>query len=104
MEDELNLDMSKTYIYEGLEYILTGRTAQRKLVDSAPNRPRRSRRKAVIVQEEPETVTMVEIQPAPISGSVNMGGEKVWVNFNELFIVNDMIEDDETYDFNDSGC
>ena len=99
MIDELNLDMSKTYIYEDSEYILTGRTAVKK-PEETRTRVRRSKRK--LLSEEAEPNVMVEIQPAPKSTVSSprpvTNGEKKWVNFNDLFMVNDMLED--VYDTN----
>ena len=57
MEEELTLDLSKTYIYEGLEYVLTGRVAEKELNTPPPTtRRRRSRRQE---PQQPETKTMV---------------------------------------------
>ena len=99
MLDDLNLDMSKTYIYDGLEYILTGRKAI-KHPEQEPQAaiPRRSKR-PILVQPEQEPHIMVEIKPAPGDKTMNniptLGGEKKWVRYSELFMITDMLEDDE---------
>lgn len=102
MQDEQTLDMSKAYIYEGLEYILTGRTAEKTI--ETPSRPtRRSRRKNVvdIYEADDETVIMVEIKPSPKkdpnrSGPIPTGDTK-WVMYSELFMIVDMLDEDEEH-------
>lgn len=109
MPDELNLDMSKTYIYEGLEYILTGRTAVKE-VEPPQRTSRRSRRKEQQVTDEPTSVIMVEIKPVPKHNPMvpNMGSGGQWVSLTDLFVVTDMLagteygEEDEK-NLNDSG-
>lgn len=99
MLDELNLDMSKTYIYDGLEYILTGRKAVKTPPDppAVPLKPRRSKR-PIPVHAEPEPQIMVEIKPAPSDKNNSiptLSGEKKWVRYSELFVITDMLEDGE---------
>lgn len=97
MEDELILDMTKTYIYEGEEYILTGRTADA-IHDVPPPIKRRSKRPILV--SGPEKEIMVEITPAPKNtGSTRAVGVTIdnrWVNLNDLFIIRDQL--DENYE------
>lgn len=95
MEDELILDLSKTYIHEGEEYILTGRVAE-KSSDAPPARPRRSKRQRV-VNITPEKDMMVEIRPSPKGSRPIMGvsSENKWVRMGELYAVVNIFEDDE---------
>lgn len=96
MQSDLTLDLSKTYIYEGGEYILTGRVAERS-PDAPPPRPRRSKRRA-IVDITPEQDMMVEIKPSPRGGRSIIGaggGEGKWVKFSELYAVVNVLDEDE---------
>lgn len=90
MEDELNLDLSKTYIYEGEEYIMTGRVAERPADIPAASTTRRSRRRRPvdITPSEPEVDYMVEIKPAPKNRSIIVDASEVkWVRKRELYTV-----------------
>ena len=95
MEEDFILDLSKTYIYEGEEYILTGRTGEKHKVGTAP--PRRRRRRG---NSAPELDMVVEITPAPrkaVRGaavSPTMQKELQWVKVSELYVVTDRIEDE----------
>ena len=100
MEDEVILDMSKTYIYEGLEYILTGRTAKKK--EDPANAPRRRSRRKKAMGSTP-IPTMVEIQLSPrrtVHHPSPPSTEKKWVELGDLFMVVDMLDepDDEIKD------
>ena len=98
MKDELILDMSKTYIYEGLEYILTGRTAQKREDAIAPP-PRRSKRKAAnTIKPIP---IMVEIQLSPkrtVQHPAPPSTEKKWVELGDLYMIDDMLDDPDELD------
>jgi hypothetical protein len=100
MEDEFILDMSKTYIYEGNEYIATGRYAEKvELDDEEPVRRRRSKRHSV--KKDNLRNMQIQITPAPKRGkspSSNVGvtREEKWVYANELFMVHDMLDDEDT--------
>lgn len=97
MQAELTLDLSKTYIYEGNEFILTGRIAERS-VNPPPPRSRRSKRRAV-VDITPEQDMMVEIKPSPKGRSiVGLPTESKWVRMSDLYAVVDVLEDDEDND------
>jgi len=101
MEDEVILDMSKTYIYEGLEYILTGRTAKKK--EDPANAPRRrSKRKSA---RGPVPIpTMVEIQLSPkrtVQHPSPPSTEKKWVELGDLYMVVDMLDDPDEYEEDD---
>jgi len=92
MQPDLNLDLSKTYIFEGNEYILTGRVAERSKDLPAP-RQRRSRRS--VIDLTPEQDLMVEIQPRPKNRSiVSLPDENRWVKLNELYAVMNVLEDE----------
>lgn len=100
MEDELTRDLSKTYIYQGEEYILTGRSATKE-ADAAPvaQRPaRKSSRRSRKPSTGPDV--MVEIKPAPrtaLRGVVvapSMTKELQWVKQTDLYVVEDVIADD----------
>lgn len=98
MTDELTLDMSRTYIYEGEEYILTGRTAQKDL-NSSGRTSRRNRRKQQV--ETPQIDIVVEIKTAPkikIHAPSVSSDETKWVNIRDLFMVENMLEEDEMED------
>ena len=99
MEDDLNLDMSKTYIYEGNEYILTGRVANKPVEEEVEPRTRRSNRRPSTPRKPSKNDVVVEIKPAPKkqSGMPNMGaafGSK-WVNYGELYMVTDILNDED---------
>lgn len=97
MEDELILDMTKTYIYEGEEYILTGRTAEKS--PDAVSPPIRRRSKRPILVSGPEKEIMVEITPAPKNSGSRAVGVTIdsrWVKFADLFIIRDQL--DENYE------
>lgn len=94
MEAELTLDLSKTYIYEGNEFILTGRIAERS-IDAPPPRLRRSKRR-VVADITPEQDMMVEIKPSPKGRSiVGLPTESKWVKMSDLYAVIDVLEEDE---------
>lgn len=93
MTDELTLDMSKTYIYDGLEYILTGRTAK-KHKGSSDYTQRRSKRKAALTANS--NPIMVEIQLSPkitVQHPSPPSTEKKWVELNDLYMVDDMLDE-----------
>lgn len=100
MQDELNLDMTKTYIHDGNEYILTGRIAEKTSEEPAPpTRSRSGRRASVSPRPAPKPDPVVEIKPAPRSSSSmpNVGaafGTK-WVKYSELHMVRDILSDGE---------
>ena len=109
MEDEFALDLSKTYIYEGNEYILTGRSAKKDPDISPPRRRRRRSR----VESSDEIDMMVEIKPAPrkaVRGAMvspTMTKELQWVKRSELYTVDDALEGDSLEDEDestDSSC
>ena len=95
MEDEIDLDLSKTYIFDGTEYNLTGRTAKK---DSELGEPRRRRRSRLKGPSKPDI--MVEITPAPrksvrgVSVPNTLTKELQWVKYSELYVVEDPIADD----------
>lgn len=98
MQDGFTPDLSKTYIHEGEEYILTGRTAE-KTMDPIVEKPRRSTRRQsnhtpqdndVMVEIKPvqgKSGIRTPITPAPI--------EKKWVMFSSLYTVSNILEDDK---------
>jgi len=92
--------MSKTYIYDGNEYILTGRVAEKPNEEPIPPSSRRAGRRATrTTRPAPKPDVVVEIKPAPRSNSAmpNVGvafGVK-WVNLKELHMVRDILIDDE---------
>jgi hypothetical protein len=91
---EITLDMSKTYIHDGLEYILTGRTATKHVDGISPKK--RSARAATFAAL---SKMMVEIKPHPKVNhfpslpNPTVGTETKWVDINELFIVDDVLGD-----------
>jgi len=98
MKDEFSPDMSKTYIYQGEEYILTGRRAEKEIdVEVAPRRIRKSSRRA---RKENVPDIMVEIRPATrtsVRGAVvspSITKELQWVKMSELYAITDKIADD----------
>lgn len=99
MEDEISLDLSKTYIYQGEEYILTGRSARKESeVAVSPRRERKSSRRT---RRSSDPDIMVEIKPAPrksLRGSLmpppTMQKELQWVKSSDLYVVEDKIADD----------
>ncbi len=93
MNTEINLDLSKTYIYDGGEYILTGRVARRD-IDAPLPRQRRSRR--ATIQVSPDQDLMVEITPSPKNRSiVNLPQEGKWVKYRELYAVVQVLDEDD---------
>jgi len=96
--DELILDMSKTYIYEGLEYILTGRTAKKR-EDASALPQRRSKRTAA---RAPKIVPMmVEIQLSPKRTAQHPeppSTERKWVELNDLYMIDDMLDEPDEPD------
>lgn len=93
MQPDLDLDLSKTYIYDGAEYILTGRVAEREQ-DLIPKRRRRTRRQQP-ENESPEHDLMVEIKPAPTGGrSAFVEHENKWVKYSDLYAVMNILEDE----------
>ena len=97
MEGEFILDLSKTYIYQGEEYILTGRSAEKEDLPTEPRRERKSSRRA---RKSNEPDVMVEIKPATrtsVRGAVvapSMTKELQWVKASDLYVVKDRIADD----------
>ena len=95
MQPELNLDLSKTYIFEGREYMLTGRIAERS-PDYIPRPTRRSKRRATETEETTEQDLMVEIRPMTGGSSViGSSSEKMWVKYNDLYAVVDVLSEDD---------
>lgn len=93
MVDIENLDMSKTYIYDGEEYLLTGRIAQR-TEQHISSRPRRSTRN--VSNQEADVV--VEITPAPtkvkVRGPTLITQDSKWVKYSDLYEVSDKMYED----------
>jgi hypothetical protein len=92
MEDDQTLDMSKRYYYDGSEYYLTGRVAER-IVKQEPRRSRRRRKDEDDVVNEHVEV-MVEIAPV---GAMKLPGAtegNLWVKTTDLFTIHDRINDD----------
>ena len=99
MKDEFILDLSKTYIYHGEEYILTGRSAEKE-PDVQPE-PRRERKSSRRTRRQSEPDVMVEIKPSPRSSlrgasvpAPSMAKELQWVKVSDLYVVVDKIADD----------
>lgn len=104
MEDDVTLDMSKTYIYDGQEYILTGRIAKKTTEPAPPPSRRVSGR---VVKDPPKhrkpPDLVVEIKPAPRNSKTpNFGGSFTgaqcqWVKYKDLHMVEDILQgtDDE---------
>ena len=93
MQPDLDLDMSKTYIYDGEEFILTGRVAEREQ-ELVPKR--RSRRRRQIEEQSPEQDLMVEIAPVPRGRPIgSLNDEKKWVKYSDLYAVMNMLHEDE---------
>lgn len=96
MEEEFSLDLSRTYIYQGEEYIATGRSAKKEdTPNAAPRRERKSRR----LRKSNGPDMMVEIQPAPrtsVRGAVvpSTSKELQWVKASDLYVVEDVIAND----------
>lgn len=88
--EEFNFDFSRTYIYEGEEYILTGRSAKK---ENSVRPSRRSTRR-----KKPSQEIMVEIKPTPKKSRKNplsgKNSETKWVKYNDLFMVKDELEED----------
>jgi len=98
MEDDFILDMSKTYIYQGDEYNLTGRSAEKGPEPASPIQPTRvqrsTRRKRRLrpTNESSGPDIKVEITPTtrkPSIGSVvttNLLKELQWVRISDLYV------------------
>jgi hypothetical protein len=100
MNPDLTLDLSKTYIYEGGEYILTGRVAKRE-TDAPLPRTRRSKRVQRISLDY-DADLMVEITPRPKNRSIlNIPQESKWVKFRDLYAVVQVLDGDEEEENND---
>jgi hypothetical protein len=94
MAEQIILDMSKTYIYEGLEYILTGRTAQKGKPSNVSGRTH-SRIGSLKNTQAP---IMVEIKPSPkinLNNPLPTSTETLWVKLTDLFMVEDMLNEPE---------
>ena len=109
MPEQVILDMTRTYMYEGEEYILTGRTAvrtddPRSNNDDEPRRQtRRTPRRVGRPRVEKKPDFMVEIQPAPrrMYGEdrpVGIEAEPKWVKYSELYVVFNQLDEDEDVD------
>ena len=100
MPEQVILDMTKTYMFEDEEYILTGRTAVRTQSKTELNiRPRRRRSRRNPPNAKPVDL-MVEIEPAPRrmfsdERPVGVHAESKWVKYADLYIVYDQLEDNE---------
>jgi hypothetical protein len=101
MEDRINLDMTKTYIYEGDEYLLTAERAY----PASSGKTRRRRRKTSD-DEMNENDLMVKIKP---KGSVQGASRRLtatnsdekWVKYRDLFIVDDLNDELQDYEYQD---
>lgn len=104
MPDQVILDMTKTYMYEDQEYILTGRTAVKtddpRDEDSRPQRRSRRGKPSPPRYKKPPDL-MVEIQMNPknkYSDERPIGidqDERKWVKYSDLYMVFDQLEDNE---------
>lgn len=87
---DLSLDLTKTYVYEETEYILTGRTAVKE--KSSPRRASRRRTRSVAT-EESSTEVMVEI--TPLKKQIGNPTDKKWVKPTDLFEISDELHEDD---------
>tara|TARA_S200002703_G_scaffold116050_1_gene101593 strand:- start:611 stop:910 length:300 start_codon:yes stop_codon:yes gene_type:complete len=98
MEDDIKLDMTKCYIYEGDEYMLTGRSAQKQKTDVSNTSRRRNRSNRPTSSYEE---LMVEIKRAPsykagsnlFSPSTPGSSSTKWVKYSELYIVSSILDE-----------
>jgi hypothetical protein len=99
MEEEFILDMSRTYIYEGDEYIATGKYAEKVNLEE-DEEPRRRRSNRHPVKKSTAHNVQIQITPAPQRGKSQasmVGVSKVekWVYANELYMVHDMLGEED---------
>lgn len=87
---DINLDLTRTYIYDGIEYILTGRTAVKE--KTSTRRPSR-RRTTTTSHEPPISDIMVEI--TPLNKKIGIASDKKWVKPSDLFVINNELEEED---------
>lgn len=104
MQDEEDLDMSKTYYFENNEYVLTGRVAKRTI----KNETKRTTRRRSNQPQEPEEFIEMMVEISPVTELRAPGGfsDCQWVKPSDLFVIKNRLhdyeeDDDEDYDDDD---